>query len=59
HAMKYNFFREIANKLDYEEPQISKETVHLQEVERLKEQIKRLEIKVEVLEEMLEKAVGK
>ncbi len=59
HAMKYNFFREIASKLDYEDPQITKETEHLTEVEQLKEQIKRLEIKVEVLEELLEKTVRK
>lgn len=65
HALKYNFFREIASTLDYDEPRIGKdimqeqEAKHKQEVEQLKEEIKRLEIKVEVLEEVLEKVVGK
>jgi len=65
HAMKYNFFREIASTLDYEEPLIGKDILqqqeanHKKEIEQLKEEINRLQIKVEVLEGLLEKAVGK
>ena len=65
HVLKYNFFREIASKIEYKEPLIGTDIIqqqqvkHQHEIEQLKDEIKRLEIKVEVLEGVVEKAVGK
>ena len=59
-AFKYNFFREIAEQLPYEQPIFDdvfkqKEAAFTEEINRLKEENKTLNIKVDVLNGVIEK----
>jgi len=54
-ALNYNFFKEIAEQLPYEEPENERETELLKKIEQLIEENKILKIKVEVLENVISK----
>ena len=51
--MQYNFFRELAEQFPYEQPEFNE--VFKQKEAALTEEIKTLKIKVEVLNEVIEK----
>ena len=59
-VMQYNFFREIAEQFPYEQPVFEdvfkkKEESFTKEINRLKEENKTLNIKVDLLKEVIEK----
>ena len=57
-VFQYNFFREIAEQLPYEQPRIEDKSIEnelFEKIEQLKEENKTLKIKVEVLEDVITK----
>jgi len=59
-VFQYNFFREIAEQFSYEQPVFDntfkqKEATLIEKINKLKEENKTLKIKVEVLNEVIEK----